>query len=337
MCDKTKAKYSGFVAAILMVAGVLCLSCSDGGRERRKPASKGLPSELLLVVDKDLWHTDLADTLDIITKGDVPGLMQHEDYFRTVRVYAEDYRRNYTTMHSKLYVRRNTSLKSACIGVSRDVSAVPQIEVTVEGPDVEGLRALLSRSGGYLRDVIGDFQIGMRQNALRHRFSRKVRDDLHEVLGMTMYAPAGIVATKKGLDFLWGGSNLNERDLNVVVYAYPWDGGDVLNVEGFVRKRDSVMMANIPGGGPDQWMETVCEAGKPVVTSRIRTVDGRPVQEVRGLWQMRNAALGGPFVSIVRVDSAQGRVVAAEGFVYSPGTDKRDLVRQVEAAIRTLK
>lgn len=324
------------VVTALMAAAMMCAACSDG-EERRTPASKGLPSELLLVVDKELWATDLADTLRMITQGDVPGLMQHEDYFRTVRVFTEDYRRNLTTMHSKLYVRLNPSLQAARIGVARDVSARPQIEVTVEGPDAASLRALLSRATWYLRDMIGDFQLGMRRDAMGRKYSRKVADDLREVLGMDMKAPANIVATKKGRDFLWGGSNLNEKDLNVVVYTYPWTGGDALTVDGFVSKRDSVMRQNIPGSNPGQWMETVREGGVPVLSARIRTVGGRRVQEVRGLWQMRDAALGGPFVSVSTVDTASARVVTAEGFVYSPGTDKRDLVRQLEAAVYSLQ
>jgi hypothetical protein len=73
------------------------------------------------------------------------------------------------------------------------------------------------------------------------------------------------------------------------------------------------------------------------VECRERNIDGREVLEVRGLWEMRNGALGGPFVSLARVDTASRRVVVGEGFVYSPSTDKRDLVRQMEAVLRTLK
>ena len=51
---------------------------------------------------------------------------------------------------------------------------------------------------------------------------------------------------------------------------------------------------------------------------------------------MRKGALGGPFVSLAYPDSAQGRLLVTEGFIYSPDTNKRDLVRRMEAALRTL-
>jgi hypothetical protein len=52
---------------------------------------------------------------------------------------------------------------------------------------------------------------------------------------------------------------------------------------------------------------------------------------------MRNGALGGPFVSLSSVDTVERKVIVGEGFVYSPSTDKRDLIRQMEAVLRTLK
>jgi hypothetical protein len=156
-------------------------------------------------------------------------------------------------------------------------------------------------------------------------------------MGYSICAPEDIRATKRADHFLWAGSNRNEKDLNLVVYSYPWDGTDVCTAENFVTKRDSVMQQHIPGSTPEQWMQTTRIDGRPIIFSERRDIDGRRVQEVRGLWEMRRGALGGPFVSIVSIDSAAARVVVAEGFVYSPSTDKRDLLRMVEASLRTLR
>ena len=66
------------------------------------------------------------------------------------------------------------------------------------------------------------------------------------------------------------------------------------------------------------------------------TVNVMDSPALRGLWEMRKGALGGPFVSLAYPDSAQGRLLVTEGFIYSPDTNKRDLVRRMEAALRTL-
>jgi hypothetical protein len=99
------------------------------------------------------------------------------------------------------------------------------------------------------------------------------------------------------------------------------------------------MKHNIPGSSEGQWMQTVRERenNHPLVECTEREINGRKVMEARGLWEMRNGPLGGPFVSISRVDTASRKVIVGEGFVYSPSTDKRDLVRQMEAVLRTLR
>ena len=46
---------------------------------------------------------------------------------------------------------------------------------------------------------------------------------------------------------------------------------------------------------------------------------------------------GGPFVSHARVDEVNQRVIVAEVFVYAPDKLKRNLIRQIEASLYTLR
>jgi hypothetical protein len=59
--------------------------------------------------------------------------------------------------------------------------------------------------------------------------------------------------------------------------------------------------------------------------------------EVRGLWEMENDMMGGPFISYSQVDTLKNLVVVAEGFVYAPKKEKRELIREMEAALMTFK
>jgi hypothetical protein len=58
---------------------------------------------------------------------------------------------------------------------------------------------------------------------------------------------------------------------------------------------------------------------------------------LRGLWKMVGDMMGGPFVSLVRLDEQNNRVIVVEGFVYAPETEKRNLIRRIEAALYTLR
>ena len=306
-------------------------------RDVSRIPSKGLPSELLLVVDDAIWKSDVADTLRHLTQGPVPGLMQHEPYFRVVRITDRHYVQRYVTMHSKLFVHLDAAVNGCVMGVSHNVSATPQIEVTIKAASLEQLRLFLSTRKQEVRDLINESQLQMRMASLRRRTNAAINRKIRQTMGLNGCVPPTVIASKTGKDFFWAGANANEKDLNIVLYTYPWNGEDIAQSDAFVYHRDSVMQVNIPGSQPDQWVRTTRVDGMPIMEGRSRTLDGQQVYEVRGLWEMVRGALGGPFVSLSTVDSVRHRVVVAEGFVYSPSTDKRELIRTVEASVRTFE
>ena len=149
--------------------------------------------------------------------------------------------------------------------------------------------------------------------------------------------PVGLKASKTGDGFLWTGTNLNDKDQNFLFYTYAWEGAP-LSESRFVAARDSVLKEFIPGARADQWMQTARMEGEPLVLARTRAINNkRGVLEVHGLWELRNGALGGPFVALCRVDTLARRVMVTEGFVYSPHSPKRNLMRELEAALRTFE
>ena len=92
------------------------------------------------------------------------------------------------------------------------------------------------------------------------------------------------------------------------------------------------MKLNIPGSLEGQYMATDTN----YVNVREFSIKGEYAFEARGLWYMENDMMGGPFVSHARVDRPNGRVVVVEAFVYAPKDKKRDMMRQLEAALYTL-
>ena len=138
---------------------------------------------------------------------------------------------------------------------------------------------------------------------------------------------------KEGKDFLWASTNRATADMNFVMYSYPYTDKDTFTKDYFIHKRDSVMKANIPGEREGMYMAT----DSMFVDVEDIVVKGEYAQEARGLWEMEGDMMGGPFVSHARVDRANGRVVVVEAFIYSPDKLKRNLMRQMEASLYTLR
>ncbi len=324
------------ISALILLVGTLG-ACDDGGKTTLA-SSKGLPCELLVVCDPQIINSDLKDSVKTITEADAPGLGSAENIFRVNNISSTNYTTTFWGMHSKVFFLIDKKLKAPEVRVAYNVKAKPEIEVYVKAPDADSMRQLLSEKREVIQQLIMEFQITRLASLSQTKYSKKVSDDLKAVAGYTVKMPTDMVATKRGKDFLWGGSNRTHQDINFLFYTYPWDGGDVANIYSYAEKRDSVLRENIPGSRPDQWMMTSRgDNGDYVLWPEMRKIDGKTLMEVRGLWELHNGFMGGPFVALVRVDTAESKVVVSEVFVYNPEGQKRDLMRQLEGCLRTLK
>lgn len=326
------------LACLTALSALLPAGCTEEKAGGDLLGSKGLPCELIVVADETLRRCALNDTILAITEGPTPGLGADEMVFRATQLTTPQYIPAYGMMHSQLFFRLDKKLKEGQVKVAYNAKARPQIMVTVEAPSMEAMGDLLERRGKDVRQLIYDFQVKRLAGIARSHSSGRADRDLRAVAGYSVSVPAELVATKRGKDFLWAGTNRVQEDMNFLYYTYPWDPAESDFIGRFVEQRDSVLKKNIPGARPTQWMTT--SRGKddePVVWARAVKINGRRMTEVRGLWELHDGFMGGPFVALVDVDSTERRTVVAEGFVYNPQGQKRDLMRRMEGALQTMK
>ena len=132
---------------------------------------------------------------------------------------------------------------------------------------------------------------------MREKHNAAISAKVGSLFDCDIWMPNELNSFKTGKDFFWASTNLN--DMNFVMYSYPFRDNNTFTKEFFIHKRDSVMKINIPGSMEGMYMET---ADSIFVDVKNIAVKGDYAFEARGLWEMRNDAMGGPFVSHVRVD-----------------------------------
>ncbi len=320
----------------ILLSVFLVVACDDD--KPRLPESKGQPAELLVVVPSKLMHGETADTLNTVVDCDAPGLGSSERIFRTMTIGAKGYEKVYKLMHTQLHIQLDPTAKTPTLGVAHDVYARPQLQILIRASSERDLQQFLSLNRERIQRIILDFQLERQASLLQRKYSKKVSDELRR-MGFDAHVPTDIQSTKPGKNFLWASSNRGgDKDINFVLYTLPWQGEDISDTAFFVKKRDSVMRVNIPGSLPGQYMTTTRgQVGQPVLWADLRTIAEVQQLEVHGLWEMKNGFMGGPFVSLVRVDSVRNQVVVTEGFVFSPNSSKRDLLRSLESSLRTTK
>ena len=109
-----------------------------------------------------------------------------------------------------------------------------------------------------------------------------------------------------------------------------------LNPDNIIRVRDSIVEKYIPGPIDGSYMTTDKEFLKPVFKTLPDFPAGYAV-ETRGLWNVVGDFMAGPFVSYSIVNPESDKIITAEGWVYYPNKDKRDLLRQLESILYSLK
>ena len=298
------------------------------------PNATGLPYEMLVVMDDAQWDRPLGRAVFNVLDTDVPGLPQSERSFRISRVAPDGFNSNmFKIMRNVIKVDIQDIYTQPKFKFARNVYSYPQMIMTLQAPDEESLTEYINNNRQSIIDFFTKAEMNREIENLRDRHNPDVSRLAEEILDVDIWVPWELNKFKTGKDFLWASTNVGKKDMNLVLYSYPYTDKNTFTLDYFLQKRDSVMKANIPGGPKGSYMTT----NHDYVYVEDGTVRGKYAQIARGLWRVQGDRMGGPFVSHSRVDEANGRVVVAEAFIYAPESLKRDLLRRMEAALYTLQ
>lgn len=327
------------VIVILCLVMTILTSCrNSSGEISFLPVSSGRPYEMLLVIDKELYERPAGRVLKEVLTGDVPGLPQHEPQFRITTTPMSGFDRTYKIFRNIIVVnidpQRFTTTRFKFI---RDLNASPQMIMTINSPSESEMSDYIYRHKQTIVDFFVKAELNRMIKILERNHEENVAKTAKDMFGCEVWVPTDLNAIKKGKDFFWASEQGNNL-LNFCMYSYPYTSSKIFTPEYFVHKRDSVMAKNIPGAKEDMHMGTQVYKGQLLVESQHIVVRHAFAQEVRGLWEITNDNMGGPFVSHVRVDTVNQKVIVAEGFIYLPNEPKkRDQIRKLEAALYTLQ
>jgi len=331
------------IAAIALVAAVVfgctyLLTKSDTfhdkyHREAEKiiGKSQSAPYELLLVANKEWLKTTAGQALTVVLQQPIEGLPQPEEHFRITKVNPSDFSGTFHGYSNVIMIEIGPQYKEARTFYRKDVYCRPQTIMHIQAPNDETFYEHLKANAGEMFRTFDNNEIRREKALLERHYSGIVMKQVKKQFNVSLNAPEDIDEVKEGKNFMWASSPKNEYRLNMCVYRVP--GREFTN-ESFCAVRDSVMKINIPGKRDDQWMETDIRT-----LSQGLSMGGESyfIHKMVGLWDMHHDALGGPFISYIIEDSSTHEWTVVEGFIIAPNEDKREMIRQLEAAIRTIE
>ncbi len=318
---------------ITIILGTFLSACHQGATQMRKNVT-GRAGETMVVMPKDIWKGKAGDTIRAILGQPQVGLPQGEPLLDLIDVPYEAFKDIIKTSRNIIQTRISKNVEKTGITFTDDVWAYPQATIQINAKTQEQFIDLFVEN----KDKILSYFIAAEKERNMMNYKRVYEKEVYNVLdkdfGFTLKVPSGFRIMKQEKNLIWIQFDTPEIFQGIVVYTFPYVSDSAFTVNYQLPIRDSLLKANVPGPTKGSYMTTEKQFDQIVNTT---THNGNYAMEMRGLWAVENDFMGGPYVALSELDLANKRVINVFGFVYRPNKRKRNLLRQVESMLYSLK
>jgi hypothetical protein len=300
---------------------------------RIMPSINGGTGEVLVVMDQFNWDNSAGVLLQDILKEEYPGLPQSEPVFDVIQVTASSFDGVYQ-FHRSIVLTTVSSGLEPKIRFRENIWAKPQIMVQIEAPTATALRELISENESQIKSFLLQYDRNRLMNVYKESKDPAIQKDIathHQVL---LAIPRGYNMDFSNEDYT--SVSIESSDLSQVIqiFDYPANGPEDLNVANIIEKRNNFTKTYTQGPREDSYM-IIASMFEPIAYDLKN--NNLEVLELRGLWDLENGFMGGPFVSHSVYDAKRGRIITVDGYIYHPNQKKRVKVRQLEAIIYSME
>ena len=317
---------------VIITTSFLLFSCSYNG-PKILPNVSGASGEIIVVIDKTEWNTEVGNALRNTLAVEEPFLPQRESMFSLANVPEANFSKIFQTHRNIVIVEISPSITEPTIGYQENIWAAPQTMVKISGANGAQVAKIIEENGSKLREM---FLLAERsrviENARKYGDSHSLRTTVLDMFGGAPYFPRGYSMKKasNNSNFIWISNEATYTNQGILIYTIPYIDENSLSLNYLMDQRDLVLKDNVPGPSQGSYMitnRTGPQGIKEVVFNNLNFV------EVKGLWDVQNDFMGGPFVCLFLLNKENNTIIALDAFVHAPRYDKRDYLRQVESII----
>ena len=314
------------LGTVLVAAFAVLSGCKNSGS--LLPSISGKAGEILVVMEKPDWEDSLGNDVRDLLAVDCPWLAQKEPLYSLVNVPPSAFGDLFQVHRNILLFAVHPQLDTTGIVYQHDVWAQPQCVIQISARSSAEASALLKEKGPMIVSSIEQAERDrVIRNTLRYE-EQSLYPKVAEIFGGAPHFPTGYKLRKATEDFVWIADD-KQAYQDIFVYSYPVED-DPFTLEKIIAHRNEFLQENVPGMFDGTYM-TTSEFFTP--TLEFLKYRGRDFAQVRGMWEVQNDFMGGPFVSHSFFSPDGSRIIVAEAWVYAPQFDKRQYLRQVESVL----
>lgn len=316
----------------LFYIAVACffVACNDTGKRDTTflPESVGNINTLQVVITNELWNGPVGEEIRAHFAAPVDGLPQEEPLFSMNQMPPATYTGFARKYRNFLHISIGDKDK---VAIEHNPYANPQTGAFITARTPDGLITLLEEKHQELIDAFKATEL--KENQRRIRISLKNTDSLKAHFGISLSLPSAYRTAIATREFYWFRKDLKSGSSNVIIYEVPMDmiTNDSTAIGEIIKIRDSIGGGHLPVEDDSRFITE--DAYAPYL---FRTkIDNKFAYETKGIWEVKDQYMAGPFINYAIKDPTRSRIVIIEGFVYAPSVTKRDLQFELEAILKS--
>ncbi|MCR5071172.1 MAG: DUF4837 family protein [Bacteroidales bacterium] len=311
---------------LLMAAVMLLPACKN--TTNLLPSISGKAGEIVVVMEKPDWENTLGSDVRELLASDCPWLAQKEPLYNLVNVVPSAFADLFKAHRNLIIFQVDPQIDTTGIIFRHDIWAAPQCVIQLSAPTSAQASELLKEKGSM---IISSIEQAERNRVIRNTLRYEEADlypKIADIFGGSPHFPSGYKLRKATDTFAWIADDKQVYQ-DVFIYRYPAES-DPFVLGKIIGHRNLILQENVPGMFEGTYM-TTSEYFTP--TLEYLKYRGRDLVQVRGMWEVQNDFMGGPFVSHSFYSPDGREVIVAEAWVYAPQFDKRQYLRQVESLL----
>lgn len=318
------------ITFIATVTSLLFFSCNNfsGGWMSASSTS----NEVLVIVDSATWNAPAGRALFDALNSPVSGLPQMEANFRIMQLEPENFSNTFKMARNIIIPDISSKYIEPKITSELDKYASGQVVMTIKAPNSVAFEEFVSKNNEGIVDYIVNQELERTAKWLSKE-SVAPKTHLAEKFGIFIAYPKSLVNITEDEDFFWATNNSGESRQDIAIYQFPYTTDKVFERDSLIAIRNQVLGKHIKGAFDSRMSTSVVY---PSIYRKME-IDGLFRAELRGLWEMTTDMMGGPFVSHAFVNEKTGKVIVVDVMVYAPEKKKRNLIRNMEASLYTIK
>jgi len=313
----------------LLITSLFLISCKND--TKRLAEASGKINTISVIIDDQLWNGEIGDTIRNKFASPVIGLPQEEPLFSINQYPVKLLEGFMTNSRNIIVVKKGTSSRFQIV---KDEFAKPQNVIHISGKTVVEIVDIIEKNASEIIRLIHNTEIAETQKLIDTSLldHKKIRQKFK----ISLDIPSGYKYVMKKDKFIWLKREIISGNTSILIYAVPEKCLEKNRdaITDIIHMRDSIGNLYIHGTVPGSRMITE-EAYAPYLSTAI--IDGKKAYETKGTWELKNDYMSGPFINYAIKDKKNKRLIVIEGFCYAPSKEKRDLMHELEAIIKSVK